>query len=141
MHVCPHLIVLASRGFSCSNLKHWCNLKHSDALKQDDIWSTSIFQITQAIAFILQLRLKVNSVGRRKWPGTNSIKPSGQAPNCFWMATPDWFLSVSTAPFRVCVGQPWTKDGLVGIRKTEIMFTSFMTSPPGINQRENLKTL
>jgi hypothetical protein len=31
----------------------------SDALKQDDIWSTSIFQITQAIAFILQLDLKL----------------------------------------------------------------------------------
>jgi hypothetical protein len=29
----------------------------SDALKQDDIWSTSILQITQAIAFILQLDL------------------------------------------------------------------------------------
>jgi hypothetical protein len=31
----------------------------SDALKQDDIWYTSIFQITQAIAFILQLDLKL----------------------------------------------------------------------------------
>jgi hypothetical protein len=29
----------------------------SDTLKQDDIWSASIFQITQAIAFILQLDL------------------------------------------------------------------------------------
>lgn len=48
--------------------------------------------------------LKVNSVGRRKWPGTNSIKPSGQAPNCFWIAAPDWFLSVSTAPLEFVLG-------------------------------------
>jgi hypothetical protein len=41
----------------------------SDALKQDGIWSASIFQITQAIAFIHQLDLTLIQLEEKNGQG------------------------------------------------------------------------